>query len=246
MNRLALSVCFLGVVSTGYTPLLLHANHDGLAPEAQSVALRAARLDAASAAARPENPQAVTVAVWSPPSRPDATTTFAAPLGEDEANAPSEAIYAESLPSSYDGGYDEPVWAVVTRGARLHADASVSSPTVWFYPVGAELHVTGYRHGWYEIVDPATWRRGWIYANYYLDALRGPDEARTIVAQAKVPLQIALAEPATAEPARRVKRPKVERPQARAARTLPVATQARPTIRSPETVASLLERAFRR
>ena len=197
MNRIALSICVLGVVAAGYSPVVLYANQDGHAPDAQAVAIPSAPAETAEITTGSINPNAVTVAVWSPPP-----ASFAAPLDEAALKeAPlsahygiPQAVYSDALPAAYEGDYDAPIWAIVTRGAKLHADPDVSSPTTWFYAVGTKLNVVGYRQGWYQVVDPATARRGFIYAQYYLDALSGPGDA-PVVAKAPALTQTALAEP---------------------------------------------------
>jgi hypothetical protein len=252
MNRMALSICVLGVALAGYAPVTLYANQAQRAPQAGATTARSAQADTTTVS-KLANPNAVSVAVWTPPR-----ASFAAPLDEDraagfpKATLP-EAIYAEALPSAYDGDYDTPVWAVVTRGARLHAGPDVSSSTLWFYPAGAKLHLTGYRQGWFKVVDPETSRRGYVYAAHYLDALRGPGEAPAIVATA--PTQTALAEPASAAPVKLA-----AKPASRFTPSLLAPPQTViPTVRTPtpvaatpvaanrsESVASLLDRAMRR
>lgn len=238
MNRLTQTICILGVAAAGFTPVLLYAKQDGRAPSAASGALSAS------------NPEAVTVAVWTPPGRNDAS--FAALLARDAA-APVEAVYADALPAAYEGDYDDPLWAVVTRGARLRADPDISSPTTWFYAVGAKLHVVGYRQGWYQVVDPESSRRGFIFARHYLDALRGPD-AVPMVAKVETPAQTALAEPAPAETpvVRHASRagPYLLAPPetAETAAPVPVVRSTRPSFVAarPGSVTSLLNQAIRR
>ena len=56
MNRLAQTICILGVAAAGFTPVLLYAKQDG----------RSASVE--SGASVVSNPEAVTVAVWTPPA----------------------------------------------------------------------------------------------------------------------------------------------------------------------------------
>lgn len=232
MNRLTQTICVLGVAAAGLTPVLLYANQDGRAPAALSGGLSAS------------NPEAVTVAVWTPPGRSE--PSFADLLASDLA-APIDAVYADALPATYEGDYDDPLWAVVTRGARLHADPDVASPTTWFYGVGAKLHVVGYRQGWYQVVDPETSRRGFIFARHYLEALRGPD-ATPVMAKVETLPQTALAEPAPAET------PVLRHASSRTAPYLlapsetpaPVVRAATRTASRPGGVAGLLDKAIRR
>ena len=208
-------------------------------------------------------PKAESAAVWSPPGVPAAAASSDEIAVKASAiPAQAEAIYSDALPALYEGEYDVPIWEVVTRGAKLHSDPGVSSPTTWFYAVGTKLNVVGYRRGWYEVVDPVSSRRGFIYANYYLEALRGPasDPVVPVVAKppAPTPTRTALAEPApavTAKPAPRVSQSSLSRlaPPEPAQRLAPAATPASlvPTARPAyaakrDGVESLLEKALRR
>ena len=67
-------------------------------------------------------------------------------------------------------------WVVVIRGATVHSGPSVSAPIVRLYSVGTELQLTDYQHGWFQVLDPVTSQRGWIYEKYYLQAIRGPGQ----------------------------------------------------------------------
>jgi hypothetical protein len=187
MNRAAICFGVLGVAIAAYAPLALYANQDEHVPEAQ-----------ASADGTAASSESLTVAVRTP-SAASVPQPRAAASGD--AHAIPAASYTEGLPAARDGDYDVPVWAVVTRGARLHSGPDVSSSTTWFYPVGAKLHVTGYREGWYKVIDPETQRTGYIYASYYLDALSGPDVKAPLVAAKPEPkathtaTHMAMAEP---------------------------------------------------
>jgi Bacterial SH3 domain len=120
----------------------------------------------------------------------------------------------------------------VIRWATVHAGPSVSAPTVRFYPVGTELHVIDYQHGWFQVLDPATSQRGWIYEKYYLQAISGPGQWHAVARNSPSPPRVALRVPKR-PPLRRVKRPAPQQHQ-----------KIQPRIAS-ETVASLLEKAFR-
>jgi hypothetical protein len=41
------------------------------------------------------------------------------------------------------------------------------------------LQLIDYQHGWFQVLDPATSQRGWIYEKYYLQAIRGPGQVIT-------------------------------------------------------------------
>ncbi len=261
MNRLAFFVGFFGVVATGYAPVVLYANPDEHPSEVQAAPTRPAPLDLATANASSE-PRDESAAVWSPPRVPAAASSDEIAVKGSAIPAKAEAIYSDALPAVYEGEYDVPIWAVVTRGAKLHSEPGVSSPTTWFYAVGAKLNVVGYRQGWYEVVDPVSSRRGFIYANYYLEALRGPtsNPVVPVIAKAPVPMptRTALAEPAltaTAKPAPRVSQSRLSRlaPAEPVQQLAPPATRARlvSTARpsyaaNRDGVESLLEKAMRR
>jgi len=51
----------------------------------------------------------------------------------------------------------------VVLAATLRSEGSVSSPTVRIYPPGTELQVIGRVDGWYQVSDPLTQERGWIF-----------------------------------------------------------------------------------
>ena len=87
----------------------------------------------------------------------------------------------------------EAIWLVVSRAARLHSGPSVSSPTTHLYPVGTELKLVGYAHGWFQVSDPATLRQGWIYEKYYLQAISGPGQTQVAVQDLPGPTRMALA-----------------------------------------------------
>ena len=101
----------------------------------------------------------------------------------------------------------EAIWFVVSRAARLHADPSVSSPITHLYPVGTELKLIGYAHGWFQVSDPATLRQGWIYEKYYLQAISGPGQTRVAVQDLPGPTRVAYAAPKP-KPISRVKKPR--------------------------------------
>ena len=101
----------------------------------------------------------------------------------------------------------EAIWFVVSRAARLHAGPSVSSPITHLYPVGTELKLIGYAHGWFQVSDPATLRQGWIYEKYYLQAISGPGQTRVAVQDLQSPTRVAFAA-SKPKPVSRVKKPR--------------------------------------
>ena len=75
--------------------------------------------------------------------------------------------------SGSDGAEPEPELVKVVLAARTHSQASVSSPTVRFYPPGTKLQVVRREGIWFEVSDPVTQERGWVLAQYLssIDAL---------------------------------------------------------------------------
>ncbi len=127
---------------------------------------------------------------------------------------------------------EEEIWFVVSRAARLHTRPSVSSPIAQFYPVGTELKLISHEQGWFQVSDPVTLRQGWIYDQYYLEAIRGPGQTQVAVLKSST-TRVALAAPEP-KPVSRVKKP---RPQQTITKTRPPRTH--------NAFASLIERAFR-
>ena len=68
-------------------------------------------------------------------------------------------------------------WAKVVLAARLHDQASVSSPTVRFYTPGTDLQVVRREGGWLQVSDPVTQERGWVLEKY-LVATDGPSSTQ--------------------------------------------------------------------
>jgi hypothetical protein len=110
-----------------------------------------------------------------------------------------------------------------------------------FYQLGTELQLIGYEGGWFQVVDPGTSQRGWIYAKY-LEAIRGPHQTEA----ASQPLQratpVAFEPPASPQPLARAKKqqqnaervqPPVRREElfASAERAQPPVLLLRPTVR---------------
>jgi Bacterial SH3 domain len=131
-----------------------------------------------------------------------------------------------------EGKNEEAIWVVVIRGATVHSGPSVSAPAIRFYRVGTELNLIDYQQGWFQVSDPTTLQDGWIYEKYYLEAIRGPGQARAVIQDSPSPTRAALKVPKPRPPLRRVKKPEHQRHE-----------KLQPHIAS-ETVASLLEKPF--
>ena len=105
------------------------------------------------------------------------------------ATTASRAI--SSTNSQYDGTAYQPVeWAKVAFAAKVHSDASVSSPTPRFYQPGTTLQVVSRQNGWVQVVDPNSGERGWVFEQYLVPA------------ESPIATQTAMATTSTAEPAR--------------------------------------------
>ena len=62
--------------------------------------------------------------------------------------------------------------------AKVHGDASVSSPTLRFYRPGTALQVVSRQNGWVQIIDPASGESGWVFEQYLVPA-DGPTATQT-------------------------------------------------------------------
>jgi len=154
---------------------------------------------------------------------------------EDDAKASDARLVDESA-----------MWVVVTRGAWVHSGPSVSSPVVGHQSPGKEMHLLDSRLGWYQVSDPETGKRGWVYAKYYLEPIDRPGQKRVAVQEPQARIAAAPA-PVAAAPPKAVRKvlqqPRfLAPPQVQAEKAAP-RPRARP---SGEGVASLLDRAFRR
>jgi hypothetical protein len=86
--------------------------------------------------------------------------------------------------------YQPVEWARAAFAAKVHSDASVSSPTLGFYHPGSTLQVVSRQNGWVQVADPNSGERGWVFEQYLV-----PTESPTAT-------QTAMATTSTAEPAR--------------------------------------------
>jgi hypothetical protein len=170
-------------------------------------------------------------AVRSPPATPDQTVTSSSDIGERLAS------FEPREPASD----HDPIWFVVSRAARLHDGPSVSSPIVHLYPVGTELRSIGYQQGWFRVLDPTTSRTGWIYERYYLHVIPGPGQTR-LIAQGSPPTRVALLA-SDPKPVGRIKNSRSKQKFAKPKREQRMRLA---SARADESVASIMERAFRR
>jgi hypothetical protein len=172
MKRLLLSLCLVGVVFPGHTRHVLETAQGPPASINQFVEARA--VSPAASIAQPPNsgiePVAVTLAMTGEDMPPPSEDVQKAPL------PPTSERSETSVPLTSEGKNPEAIWVVVIRWATVHSGPSVSDPTVRFYSVGTELQLIDHRQGWFQVLDPATSQRGWIYEKYYLQAIRGPGQ----------------------------------------------------------------------
>jgi hypothetical protein len=170
MNRLALSLGFLGVF---LTPASFQSAKEATSPEASRVEFVDLATSWPQTLVQKRDHQRETVAVWMPPTPSLAAQLPAATwlAGESVATTPDDT-----------GAYVEPNWAVVARGATLRAAPSITAPTIDYYGVGTELNIISANKGWFEVSNPKTGQRGWIFGANYLDPI-GKLGARKVVAR---------------------------------------------------------------
>jgi hypothetical protein len=90
--------------------------------------------------------------------------------------------------SKNSGAEQEPVeWAKVVLAAQTHSQASVSSPTVRFYRPGTELQIVRREGAWFQVSDPVTQERGWIFEKY-LSSIDGPGPTQVATESTTEPL----------------------------------------------------------
>jgi hypothetical protein len=137
------------------------------------------------------------------PDAKPASTSPAASLPMSEAKPTS----AQSDSTTY-----QPVeWAKVVIAAKVHGDASVSSPILRFYQPGTALRVISRQNGWVQVTDPSSGEAGWVFEQYLVPT-DGPITTQTAMATASK----AAAEPARANPVTSLKKHvRAPRPAAR-------------------------------
>ncbi|MGA8688628.1 MAG: hypothetical protein WB662_01645 [Methyloceanibacter sp.] len=237
MNRLLLSLWLVGATYTGHTPILLQAKQEAPASAEQLVEGHATPLISIPASLQqmnvpePKTSESQSVAVRSSAATRDDAQSITSPLRDGQMNKPPAPL--PSAHESYEPN-EEAIWVVVSRAARVHSGPSVSAPTVRFYRAGTELHLIGYKQGWFQVSDPATSQRGWIYERYYLEAIRDLDQTRATVQDSRSATRSAFEAPKQGQKRVKKQQQQVERVQ------FPI-----PSTRTPsESVASLVERAF--
>jgi Bacterial SH3 domain len=146
------------------------------------------------------SPQAVSLPLRTPAVTPASTSAASMPMAE-----------AKPTSAQYDGNtYQLVEWAKVLYPAKVHGDASISSPTLRFYQAGTALQVVSRQNGWVQVTDPASGQGGWVFEQYLAPA-DGPTVTRTAM---ETTASNSAAEPTRATPSVK-KRVGVSRPAAR-------------------------------
>jgi hypothetical protein len=242
MKRLLLSACLVGVVFAGYPPKFPQSNQvtpvtaDSMASEravsvvpknriVQRVTYRPSATDTAEQATLKGTPLPPTVEEMFEPALPQAS---------------------EAKDENKDEAADEnAMWVKVIRGATVHSGPSVSAPVVSYLAVGKELHLVDSQQDWFQVLDPATGQRGWVYAKYYVEPIDRPS-GKSVVAVQESQAPVVAPAPVAAAPSRAARRVLQQPnflapPQAQVERTRPS-----PRWFRDDSVASLLDRALRR
>jgi hypothetical protein len=240
MKRLLLSLCLVGAVFSGHPRHVLETAQRPPTSINIVEARAVAPLPMPESLPQPPKSGVEQANVQSLAMTRESTQPNTVPR-RDIQKAPSPTTPGESFEPSAspapEGEDQEALWVVVIRGATVHSGPSVSAPTVRFYSVGTELQLIDHQHGWFQVLDPATSQRGWIYEKYYLQAIRGPGQKVAALQEAANPQQKVVNARKSPPHVRRAKKTKPRKIQ-------PVIASA-PRYRY-ETVASILDRAFRR
>jgi hypothetical protein len=136
-------------------------------PVAQQLSSWGSHLSTRSSNQKPEAPSAQQTALL--PAQPSPSQELERMPGADHQFAASEdkAATADSADREPAVADQEPVVrAKVVLAAPMHSEGSVSAPTVRYYRTGTELQVVGRVDGWFEVSDPVTQERGWIFEKY--------------------------------------------------------------------------------
>ena len=245
MKRLLLSLCLLGAVFPGHSPSLLQTVQGPPASVEQLVGARAVSALPGSAMLesmpQPPNSGVQRIGVQSLAMVGQDTQAITSPGGDKQPASlpiPSES-FEPSVSPAPEGKNQEVIWVVVIRGATVHSEPSVSAPTARFYSIGTELQLIDYQHGWFQVLDPVTSQRGWIYEKYYLEAIRGPGQMVASLQEPAKPQQEVVD---ARKPTLHVRRAKNLGPRPTKRTQASIASVPRYRY---ETVASILDRALR-
>ena len=187
MKRLLLSACLVGILFAGLPPSPKSMQGEP-ASEPLNVADAVTPVSGGvSSRAKSQYPGLQQVALRSP--------AVGALQADGTPVASIDDLFAPALPQAAKPGEDakasdarlvdeSAMWVVVTRGAWMHSGPSVATPVVGHQSPGKEMHLIDSSQGWYQVFDPDTGKRGWVYAKYYLEPIDRPGQKRVAVVQA--------------------------------------------------------------
>jgi Bacterial SH3 domain len=243
MKRLLLSACLVGVVFAGYPPKFPSTNQVTPATADPMTSERVVSIV-------PKN-RIVQRVTYRPSATdtPELATLKGTPLPPtvEEMFEPALPQASQAKDENKDEAADEnAMWVKVIRGATVHSGPSVSAPVVSYLAVGKELHLVDSQQDWFQVFDPATGQRGWVYAKYYVEPIDRPNGKRVAVQEAQAPIDAVPTRAPVASPSKAVRRvlqqpnflapPQVQRERMRPS----------PRWFRDDSVASLLDRALRR
>jgi hypothetical protein len=91
---------------------------------------------------------------------PETWSTLTSPVQRDE-KLPAAGQAAQAGP-----GFDEIEHLKVSSAANIRSGPSVSAAIVGIAHAGAEVQVASRAFGWTQIIDPWSWRTGWICSKF--------------------------------------------------------------------------------
>jgi Bacterial SH3 domain len=97
--------------------------------------------------------------------------------------APSPVV----APTNSGTAYQPVEWAKVVFAAKVHGDASISSPILRFYQPGTALRVISRQDKWVQVTDPSSGEAGWVFEQYLVPT-DGPITTQTVMATATTAL----------------------------------------------------------
>jgi hypothetical protein len=105
--------------------------------------------------------------------------------GDGRSEGSGNFAYTDEVPAppsqSINTAYEPTEWVRVRLAARVHREASVSSPTMRFYQPGTALEVVSRENGWVQISDPISREGGWVLQQYLVPT-DGPTVTQTAMA----------------------------------------------------------------
>ena len=244
MKRLLLSACIVGIVFAGH----FNSPQGQFVSDPLDVAVAAPPVSGGvSSRAKSRYPGLQQVALRSPAvGALQADGTPVASIDDLFAPALPQAGKPKGDAKASDGRLvdESAMWVVVTRGAWMHSGPSVSTPVVGHQSPGKEMHLIDSSQGWYQVLDPETGKRGWVYAKYYLEPIDRPGQKRVaLVQEPQVPINAA---PVVAAAPPKAVRKVLQQPRFLAPPQQVQVERAASRKRPLEGVAGLLDRAFRR